>query len=372
MKQLVLAGLLLTAGAAVTPAAPSRAHNVILFLADAAGIPTINAASRFGYDAPRRLFVQRMPFIGLSETSTALEWVSDSAAGMTAIVTGTRTNNGVIAQGPAAVRGVKDGPPLKTLLDYAEEHGLSTGIITNDSVAGATPASLYAHSNDRSRFADIIVQAFTPQYGNGVDVLIGPATVERAAVRQAGNELDAIAAAANRPLRRSLDEVPANSSRAFVFTDDGNFDLDRAVDLATGILSKNPNGFFLMVEWDAHTDRPEPGLRHVVELDRTIERLAGEKSAAETLLLFTADHSFDLRVRGGRTGSTLLEGLDPAAAKATPALQLPNLRVDDAHTGEEVLVAAQGPGADRVHGYLANTDLFRIMLDAWGWAASTH
>src|ERR1700755_2592641 len=99
MRQLVVAGLLLVAGAAVARAVPSRAHNVILFLADAAGIPTINAASRFGYDAPRRLFVQRMPFIGLSETSTASEWVSDSAAGMTAIVTGTRTNNGVIAQG---------------------------------------------------------------------------------------------------------------------------------------------------------------------------------------------------------------------------------------------------------------------------------
>ena len=31
------------------------------------------------------------------------------------------------------------------------------------------------------------------------------------------------------------------------------------------------------------------------------------------------------------------------------------------------MVAASGPGASRVHGYLANTDLFHIMLDAWGW-----
>ncbi len=38
-----------------------------------------------------------------------------------------------------------------------------------------------------------------------------------------------------------------------------------------------------------------------------------------------------------------------------------------AHTGEEVLVAAQGPGAERVRGYLANTDLFGIMMDALGW-----
>jgi alkaline phosphatase len=43
--------------------------------------------------------------------------------------------------------------------------------------------------------------------------------------------------------------------------------------------------------------------------------------------------------------------------------------MDDTHTGEEVLVAAQGPGADRVRGYLANTDIFSIMLDAFGWTA---
>jgi len=32
-----------------------------------------------------------------------------------------------------------------------------------------------------------------------------------------------------------------------------------------------------------------------------------------------------------------------------------------------VVVAAQGPGARRVRGFIANTDLFRIMLAAYGW-----
>jgi alkaline phosphatase len=43
------------------------------------------------------------------------------------------------------------------------------------------------------------------------------------------------------------------------------------------------------------------------------------------------------------------------------------VRVDDGHTGEEVVVAAQGPGAERVRGFIANTDLFHIMLAAYGW-----
>jgi alkaline phosphatase len=37
------------------------------------------------------------------------------------------------------------------------------------------------------------------------------------------------------------------------------------------------------------------------------------------------------------------------------------------HTGEEVLVAAQGPGAPRVRGILSNTDLFQIVMAAYGW-----
>jgi len=365
VKRLFVAVVLVGALVPVRAQEP-RAKNVILFLADAAGIPTLNAASREGYQAPRRLFVQRLPFIGLSDTSTASEWVTDSAAGMTAIVTGVKTHNGVIAQGPDAVRGTKDGAPLKTLIDYAEEHGLSTGIISNDSIAGATPAALYARANDRSKYAEIVVQALTARSGDGLDVLIGAATSERAAVKKTGADLDRLAATAGRTLYASLEAVPADARRAFVFTDQSEFNLQRAVDLAITILSRNPKGYFLMVESDAHTDRPEQGLRHLIEFDRIIEGVT-RRASADTLLLFTADHSFDLRIHDGKNGDRVLAGLDPAAARANPSLVLPNVRIDNTHTGEEVLVSATGPGASRVHGYLANTDLFRIMLDAWGW-----
>src|SRR5262245_37501169 len=102
--------ILLSASAAF--AADRRAKNVILFLGDAGGIPVLNAASLYAHDQPQKLFLQHMPNIGLSETSAANTWVTDSAAGMTAIVTGHKTNNGVIAQTPDAVRGQSDGKPL--------------------------------------------------------------------------------------------------------------------------------------------------------------------------------------------------------------------------------------------------------------------
>jgi alkaline phosphatase len=30
-------------------------------------------------------------------------------------------------------------------------------------------------------------------------------------------------------------------------------------------------------------------------------------------------------------------------------------------------VAAEGPGADQVRGYMQNTDLFQVMMRAYGW-----
>ena len=50
---------------------------------------------------------------------------------------------------------------------------MSTGIITNDAVTGATPAALYAKANDRGLTTLIYQQIFTPRFGDGPEVIIG-------------------------------------------------------------------------------------------------------------------------------------------------------------------------------------------------------
>jgi alkaline phosphatase len=101
------------------PSPPAHAKNVILFLADAGGLPTLHAASLMASGGPRGLFVQSLPYIALVDTSAADGWVTDSAAGMTAIVAGRKTNNGVLGQGPDAIRGQRDGMPINSILEYA-------------------------------------------------------------------------------------------------------------------------------------------------------------------------------------------------------------------------------------------------------------
>ena len=48
-------------------------------------------------------------------------------------------------------------------------------------------------------------------------------------------------------------------------------------------------------------------------------------------------------------------------------VDIPALRVGHSHTGEEVIVAGSGPGAERVQGFLPSTQIFQIMMAAYGW-----
>src|SRR3546814_11275839 len=64
---------------------------------------------------------------------------------------------------------------------------------------------------------------------------------------------------------------------------------------------------FLVVEWDAHTDDPREGLQNIVDFDKLIAEVEKRVDLNDTLLLFTADHSFGLQVDGGQRGDDVLE-----------------------------------------------------------------
>jgi alkaline phosphatase len=97
---------------------------------------------------------------------------------------------------------------------------------------------------------------------------------------------------------------------------------------------------------------------HTVKMDKIIERVAEPMKGTATLILFTADHSYDMR---------LSEGSDIKGESIVRSMV-----VVGNHAGEEVLVAAQGPGAEKVRGFMRNTQLFDVMMDALGWEKNSH
>lgn len=347
--------LLICASCFLTGAqAAEHARNVILFLADGTGLPTWNAAALYGYGKPQSLYLQQMPHIALSETSSADDWVTDSAAGMTAIVTGEKTDNEVLSLVSPKHGGARAGRPLKTILEYAEEHGLRTGVLSNSPMWDATPAALYAHCMKRSKTGEITAQILKPRFGDGVDVVIGPGRQEMlretqslgvnfsAALKQRGyvflDRLDA------------LNGINPGARRVVDLWDGEDFDLPAAVDHAIRILSRDSKGFFLMVESDNHSQNIKQNLERAITLDNIVRKTA-ERFKADTLILVTSDHSFDLRLHPGSHSRDVV----------------PQMRIVGDHTAEEVVVAACGPGSGRVTGFLPNTRLFHVMLSAFGW-----
>ncbi len=345
----------------------AQAKNAILFIGDGAGISSLNAASIYANGKARSLYIQNMPSLALADTSSAKEWVTDAAACASAWATGHKGRNGVMSMSPDAERDVKDGEIYKTVMEYAIENGLSTGIISNEGVAGAAVSSFYAHINNRGKAGEIFEQALNSKFGRGPDVIIGAGRKQiTSQTANLGRNLEADIKAKDYTYLESmasLGQLGNTHNRVIVLTDDDQFNFTDAVHQAVTILSKNPKGFLLVAHSDCHTGKTRTSIQRVVELDTAVAAVT-EEVKSNTLVLFTADHSYDLRIKGENLTETSKDSDHKGILKA--------VSLEDEHTAEEVPLMAAGPGSDRVHGFVSNTDVFHILMQNFGWEQFTE
>lgn len=153
-----------------------KAKNVILFIGDGMGVSTVTGSRIFegqqrGVDGERnQLAFEQLPYLGLSKTYSANQQTPDSAPTMSAIVTGIKTNEGVIGLNQNVTRTetnqtVISANATQTILEKAEAHGLATGIISTARVTHATPAATYAHIPNRDWENDALLPAAATQSG---------------------------------------------------------------------------------------------------------------------------------------------------------------------------------------------------------------
>jgi len=72
---------------------------------------------------------------------------------------------------------------------------------------------------------------------------------------------------------------------------------------------------------------------------------------------------------GAYTHAVLLGLGVPFVVSVFAATVLSALIGASVHSGEDVILTASGPGSERVHGSMDNTEVFRVMVDALGLAA---
>ncbi|NWX48807.1 PPBI phosphatase, partial [Steatornis caripensis] len=141
----------------------SQAKNLILFLGDGFGIPTITATrilkgqeqGNLGPETP--LALDAFPYVALSKTYNVDRQVPDSAGTATAYLCGVKGNYKTVGLSAAARHSqcnTTAGNEVISVLERARRAGKAVGIVTTTRVQHASPSGTYAHVVNRNWYAD--------------------------------------------------------------------------------------------------------------------------------------------------------------------------------------------------------------------------
>ena len=339
------------------------AKNVILFVGDGMGVSTVTAARILegqlngNYGEENELFFETFPSVALSKTYNTDSQVPDSAGTMSAMVTGIKTDRGVLSVNQKVTRSNCNsslGNEVPTFLEIAEQKGMSTGIVSTARLTHATPAANYAHSverdheNDRNserltdptNCKDIATQLieFSSNFpdSDGLEVALGGGRRNflkriEGADPETGNQGERLD---GRDLTQ--DWVDTHENSAYVWNKEGfdNIDIDATDHLlglfqpshmqyaydnqsdiggeptlsemtskAIDLLSKNDKGFYLNVEGGRidhahHALNPFRALMDTIEFSKAVKTAFEKVDLSETLIIVTADHSHTLTIAG--------------------------------------------------------------------------
>ena len=466
MKHWLLIGLLaavIFTGCSSESPAPK---NVIFFLGDGMGMTTMTAARIYAVGEDGDLTMDTLPETAFIKTFSNDAQVTDSAPSMAAYMTGVKMNNEVVSMsadtvavspGKDAATGVtnsinnctsSNGSPVQTLLEMAITKGMGTGVVSTARLTHATPAATFSHICNRNAEYDIARQAvpggagYNTALGNGVDVLMG-------GISQYWVPFNATGSAAEkkgRPDGRNL--VNEMKAKGYTFVSDkttfdgaattsgskifGLFDqafsqghmsyeLDRNAALepslaemtskAIDVLSKNSNGYFLMVEGGRidhalHGTNAKRALVDTIAFDDAIKAALAKVDLTNTLVVVTADHDHTMVFNGypkkgnpildivrsytdglptkdadGKTFTTLVFGqspnrpgdradVDSATALGNDYLQEGTVKVasgNESHGGGDVNLFATGAGSSTFKGTIDNTKVFTLIKSAFGF-----
>ena len=329
--------------------------NIILFIGDGMGPAQVTTLTTVKNPSN----MERFKVGGLLKTHSADKYVTDSAAGATAYATGYKTNNKFVSVSPGS-------QPLKTIFEYAEEIGKSTGVVVTCEFTHATPACFVAHSDSRYKYHEIASQFVH----SDIDVIMGGAKG-----MSPKDQKEYITDKDDDYLYRELQQkmtIVTDSSEfraikdvdklAFFYDPQvpGPFDerplsLREMTEKAIEILSKNASGFILMVEgsqidWAAHDNEIDTLIGEIKDFDEAIGAgLDFAKKDKETLIIVTADHETGgLSLRDGSTNDKKILDVNFAYTH---------------HTAVMVPVFAFGPQAEIFGGIHQNNFVGQKMID---------
>ena len=332
---------------------PPKAVNVIYMIGDGMALPQVYAAM---LASGEKMTFSQFPYVGVVDTHSASNDITDSAAGGTALASDHKTNNGMVGVNP-------DSLEVKTVLETLKEQGKETGIVVSCYVTHATPATFYAKVPDRKQYEEIAMQMAESE---NINLIIGGGMKHFNQRKDSLNLVERMENELGWKVYDTLAEIDTTCKKYAVMANDdhmppaaerGDF-LPRAVKTALKTLDNAENGFFLMVEgsqidFACHANDSTWMMDEMLDFDYAVKvALDYAKEKGNTLVVVTADHE---------TGGLSLPD---------PQCNYTNVVFDystRSHTCLPVLVFAYGPGAEQFTGWMQNRDLKGKIMNACGF-----
>lgn len=334
---------------AVNTVAPKKAKNVILFIGDGMSLQAREIARILSKGITEGkyndlLAMEKMSNTALITTSGYDSLVTDSANSASAYATGQKGVVNAMGTYTDSTKDPFDDPKVENIVELAKRtRGMATGIVSTANITDATPAAMVAHTRKRSELNFIAETMLDPMHRP--DVILGggsrqflPLSVpgsKRTDQKNLINDFKNLGYSFSGTKTELLATTPnAKQLLGLYQLDNMNVYIDREMlknpkvlggfnDQPTLMdmtkktletLSKNPNGFFVMIEGASidkqlHTMDWQRAAYDTIELDKSVE-LAKEfaKKNNDTLIIVVADHGHGASITGtyhekdGKTG----------------------------------------------------------------------
>jgi alkaline phosphatase len=385
-----------------------KPFGVILFVGDGLVTGNLTAARLYDGGADHHLTMDTFPHLALVTNYANDFAVPDSPAAASAIATGKKVNNGVIAISPK-------GGNLESILELAKQQGRAVGIVTTGGLTDASIAAFYAHVQKSSE-VDVIATQFAEKAA--LDVALGGGAQDftpesKSGHRKDGRDLLLEMKTKGAEIMRSkaeLENAPifTTAPRVGVFA---NGDLAYSNQIEAGsqepslpdmvrraieFLELHERGYVLVVDAElisraAEQNDGEHVLTETVDMDRAIataQRYAGDKA----VIMAVGKHAtggmtlngYPLRQEHGVgllgvnafgypaiawatgprgpakvTGTANGQGSPaPQPSGNEPAAFYAPTAVDSA---QDVIAVGKGPGTEALKGVIDNTQIYQIL-----------
>ncbi|GAA6184232.1 alkaline phosphatase [Aliiglaciecola sp. NS0011-25] len=411
----------------VAQASQEKPKNIIMVVGDGMG-PAYTTAYRYFADKKSSPVIEPTVFdrhlVGMASTYPARVsgYVTDSAAGATALSAGVKSYNGAIAVD-------ENKKSVKTVLEQARMNGLKTGVAVTSQINHATPASFAAHNESRRNY-DAIADSYFDDKVNGqfaLDVMLGGGW--KYFIRDDRNIVEQFQSAGYQYIDdlaqlTSLKPGPViglfgDEGMPWALDMPGKQRLPALVKTAVKQLT-NDKGYFLLVEgsqvdWAGHSNDIASAMAEMHDLALTLEWLEQYvQENPDTLVVVTADHStggFTIAANGNyqwnpdplknltqslsslaksmansetpldtaeaglgfelnETEKSLLQKADLKNSKAlyVQLKKLMDIRsnsgwTSSGHTAVDVQIFAMGAGKEHFHGHMDNTDIPKVIFE---------